>query len=156
MSGSGYKRFATWQWIAIYIVIGAAVYGGVYYFYLRGAPGSSYGAPQTQTMPGTMPPSTSYGSQSAPANSPPLQGKAAVGLRSFTFAPSPITVKKGTTVTWTNYDIVVHSVTSNTNVFASTDLKNNDTFSYTFNDVGTFPYHCSFHPTMTGVVQVVQ
>jgi hypothetical protein len=31
---SGYKKRPLWQWVAIYLVIGAILYGGVYYFIL--------------------------------------------------------------------------------------------------------------------------
>jgi plastocyanin len=60
----------------------------------------------------------------------------------------------GTTVTWTNLDSTVHTVTSGTGAFDSGALGQNATFSYTFNSRGTFNYHCTLHPFMTGKVIV--
>ncbi|MBI2011272.1 hypothetical protein HYS91_00750 [Candidatus Daviesbacteria bacterium] len=39
--GSGYGKRPLWQWIVIYLVIGAIVYGLVYYFILS-KPGGLY------------------------------------------------------------------------------------------------------------------
>lgn len=38
---SGYGKKPMWQWILIYVVVGAIVYGLVYYFFLRGGSGPS-------------------------------------------------------------------------------------------------------------------
>jgi plastocyanin len=70
-----------------------------------------------------------------------------------------LVVQKGTTVTWTNYDPVAHSVESGTHdnptgLFESSLLNQGQSFSYTFNEAGTFVYHCDPHPYMTGVVIV--
>jgi plastocyanin len=68
--------------------------------------------------------------------------------------PSTLTVSVGTTVTWTNKDSVSHTVTSNDNLFESGTLAKNATFQHTFNQKGTFQYHCSFHAFMTAKVIV--
>lgn len=75
------------------------------------------------------------------------------------FSPANITVSVGTTVTWTNNDNLTHNVISGTpgsptGVFSSGDLGANQTFSYTFNQEGTFNYFCSYHPGMAGTVTV--
>lgn len=70
------------------------------------------------------------------------------------FSPSSITISAGTTVTWTNQESVVHTVTSDNNTFSSGDLGKKKTFSYTFSTTGTFPYHCIHHSGMTGTVIV--
>ncbi|MFH1181629.1 MAG: cupredoxin domain-containing protein [Candidatus Woesearchaeota archaeon] len=69
------------------------------------------------------------------------------------FAPSAITVRQGATVTWTNEDSVAHTVVSDS--FESPSLAKGQTFSHTFDTAGTFTYHCSIHPNMTGTVTVV-
>jgi plastocyanin len=80
----------------------------------------------------------------------------AVSITNFAFNPSNITVKKGTTVTWTNKDSVAHTVTENDGQDGpkSNDLNQNQTYSFTYNTVGTFKYHCSIHPDMIGSVTV--
>jgi plastocyanin len=71
------------------------------------------------------------------------------------FSPASITVTKGTTVTWTNNDDLSHTVTSDTGIFNSGVLNTGQTFRFTFNNIGTFNYHCSIHPFMVGKVIVV-
>lgn len=63
-------------------------------------------------------------------------------------------VKAGTTVTWMNIDDTEHTTTSNSGVWGSSILAPGKSFSFTFNNPGTYPYHCEIHP-MTGTVVVV-
>jgi plastocyanin len=77
-----------------------------------------------------------------------------VWIQGMAFNPSTITVKSGTTITWTNKDGVAHTVTSDNNLFNSGSIGNGGTYSYTFSTVGTFQYHCSLHPEMTAKVIV--
>jgi plastocyanin len=69
------------------------------------------------------------------------------------FVPNTFTVKRGTTVTWTNRDSVDHTVTGNG--WASGLLAPGASYSYTFNSAGSFDYACTVHPTMQGTVNVV-
>jgi plastocyanin len=75
-----------------------------------------------------------------------------VNIQNFTFNPATLTVKKGTTVTWTNNDSVAHQLKSA--AFNSTGLTNDQTFSFTFTTAGTFDYACAIHPSMTGKIIV--
>lgn len=77
-----------------------------------------------------------------------------VNIVNFTFTPETLTVKVGTTVTWTNNDSTTHRPVSDTGVFDSGDLPPGAAFSFTFNNTGTYSYHCSIHPYMTGKVIV--
>jgi len=81
---------------------------------------------------------------------------AQVDIEKMRFSPANITVTEGTTVTWTNKQwFVSHSVTSHSEgVFDSGKLKRNEIFSYTFCELGSFYYTCSFHPEMHGCVNV--
>jgi plastocyanin len=74
------------------------------------------------------------------------------------FSPADITVKKGTTVTWTNQDSVAHTVveTDGQDGPKSNDLNNGQSYTFTYNTVGAFKYHCSIHPMMTGTVTVTE
>ncbi len=76
-----------------------------------------------------------------------------VSINNFTFNPASITIKTGTTVTWTNEDSAPHIVTSDGN-FDSSALSKGETFNYTFNTAGTFNYICSLHPSMKGKIIV--
>ena len=77
-----------------------------------------------------------------------------VNIDQFTFYPQRITVKAGTTVTWSNEDDVPHTVASSGKVFKSKALDTADKFSFTFTTPGTYDYFCSLHPHMTGAVVV--
>jgi plastocyanin len=79
---------------------------------------------------------------------------AAVTIDNFTFAPQQVTVKAGTTVTWTNNDDTPHVVASSTKSFRSKALDTDDKFSFTFNTAGVYQYFCSLHPHMTGTIVV--
>ncbi|MBN8695613.1 MAG: cupredoxin domain-containing protein [Bacteroidetes bacterium] len=63
------------------------------------------------------------------------------------FNPTSLTIKKGTTVTFTNKDNANHSASSNINLFDSGKIKNNQSFTHTFNDVGTYNFYCNYHST---------
>lgn len=79
-----------------------------------------------------------------------------VTIANFAFSPADITVKKGTTVTWTNKDSAAHTVTETDGKAgpASSDLPQGKSYSFTYDTVGTFAYHCSIHPDMIGTVTV--
>ena len=76
-----------------------------------------------------------------------------VNITSFAFTSSDITVAVGTTVQWTLVN-GTHTTTSDSATWNSGTLTAGNTFSFTFNSPGDFPYHCSFHSFMTGVVHV--
>jgi plastocyanin len=78
----------------------------------------------------------------------------AVKIENFTFAPQRVTVKAGTTVTWTNDDDIPHTVASSTKAFKSKVLDSEDKFSFTFTTPGIYEYFCSLHPHMTGTLVV--
>jgi plastocyanin len=70
------------------------------------------------------------------------------------FSPSDLTVDAGTAVTWTNTDRTSHTSTSDVAGWNSGTIAPGGQFSFTFATAGTFPYHCSIHPGMTGTVVV--
>ncbi len=91
-----------------------------------------------------------------PAPTPAAPTKVSVDIQNFAYNPLVITIKKGTTVTWTNKDTNLHTVTGDGRSFASETMKQGDTFSYTFNTVGQFPYTCAYHTNMAGTVKVTE
>ena len=84
---------------------------------------------------------------------PPPPNQVKVVDRSY--SPSELTVSVGDTVTWVFADGgMAHDVVADDKSFRSPLLKSG-TFSYTFDEPGTFSYHCTPHPDMTGSVTVV-
>lgn len=69
------------------------------------------------------------------------------------FVPKSMTVKVGTTITWTNRDTIDHTVSSDQ--FNSPTIPRDGTYSRRFTTAGSFSYHCSIHPSMTGTINVV-
>ncbi len=75
-------------------------------------------------------------------------------LKDFMFNPTPLTVKAGSTVTWTNMDDEPHTVVSDTGMFKSGGMDTNESFSFKFDKPGTYHFTCSIHPRMVGTVLV--
>ena len=69
------------------------------------------------------------------------------------FVPLTLTVKRNTRVTWVNRDITDHQVSGSG--FASEVLSANGEYGYTFRSTGSFEYSNPLHPSMTGVVNVI-
>jgi plastocyanin len=88
----------------------------------------------------------------APSGSPPANE---VWMQNTAFTPSSITVAAGTTITWRNKDNMTHTVTSNNSSFTSSgNMGNGATHTFHFTTAGTYSYHCTPHPQMTGTVVV--
>src|SRR5689334_8467812 len=121
---------------------------------LPGLPGASGSA---SSMPGMDMPSSSAAASGDAVAPAPASGTA-VAIRSFAFSPASLTVKVGTTVTWTNQDSDAHTVTSDHSggPLNSKALNTGGTFSYRFTKAGTYKYLCTIHPFMTATVTVTQ
>jgi len=106
------------------------------------------GAAASMTMPAPVSPVVTAFS---------FSGSASVIIQNYSFIPASLTVTPGTTVTWTNLDAVSHTATSGEPApvsFDSAVLHQGDTFQFTFNQTGEYPYVCSIHPFMKGTVTV--
>jgi plastocyanin len=80
-----------------------------------------------------------------------------VTIDNFSFTPAALTVKAGTTVTWTNKDDIPHGIGATNNAFAkSKALDTDDSYSFTFTTPGTYQYFCYLHPKMVGSIVVEQ
>jgi plastocyanin len=83
-------------------------------------------------------------------------GPAAVGILNFAFTPTPVVVRPGGTVTWTNEDDAAHSIsdTSPLRTPESKPLGKGERFSITYSKAGTYSYVCGIHNYMQGSVEV--
>jgi plastocyanin len=99
---------------------------------------------------------TSGGRKDEGANGKVAGDKPAVRISNFQFSPASLTVKPGSTVTWTNDDTSVHSIkdTSPLATPVSADLGKGATFSITYQRPGSYSYICGIHQYMTGTVTV--
>ena len=130
--------------MAIVIAV-VVVVGGLGAWLLTRKSSSTKNTEQTAT---TQQSSTLTSDQTASTNT--------VDIKDFAFSPSTLTVKAGTTVTWTNKDSMPHTVTEDDGLEgpASGNLTTNQTYSFTFSKAGTYHYHCALHSSMTATVVV--
>ncbi|HSF19673.1 MAG TPA: cytochrome P460 family protein [Vicinamibacteria bacterium] len=75
-------------------------------------------------------------------------------VQNLSFTPNVIRVKPGQTITWVNRDDFVHTVTANDTSFDTGIMEPGESAQITFEETGTFPYHCTPHPFMKGSVIV--
>jgi plastocyanin len=75
-------------------------------------------------------------------------------VKEFMFTPTPLTIKAGSTVTWTNKDDEPHTAVSDTGLFKSGGMDTNESFSFKFDEPGTYHYTCTIHPRMVGIIIV--
>ena len=84
-------------------------------------------------------------------------GAEEVDIPDISFDPESVTVKAGTTITWTNSDDIPHTVTKEGGPgadFDSGSLAPGDTFEQTFDEAGKVDYVCTIHPGQAGSVTV--
>lgn len=84
------------------------------------------------------------------------EGEVVIVIRNFWYYPDKVTVRAGTDVTWVNEDAVGHTSTSNDGIWNSRLLGFKQTYTFTFNDPGSYGYYCIPHPQMVGTVKVVE
>lgn len=119
---------------------------------------ASSAAPTPSAAPAAAPPATQI---KPPASAPKPKTTTAkpangyVTIKDLKFGPQILAVNAGATVFWTNNDAVNHTVDSDAvRIFNSGNLAPGATFKHTFNSPGTYAYHCSAHPGMTGTIVV--
>jgi plastocyanin len=79
----------------------------------------------------------------------------AVSIQGFAYSPTPITIRAGDTVTWTNKDSVQHSARFAGLGTGTPILSPGQSGSLTFTVAGTFNYDCAVHGSaMQGTVVV--
>jgi plastocyanin len=89
------------------------------------------------------------------AQNAPQASASVISIDNFTFRPQALTVKAGTTVTWTNKNDIPHGIASANNAFKrSQALDTDDSYSFTFTTPGTYQYFCYLHPHMVGSIVV--
>ncbi len=139
----------------LFIVLGILVIGVGGYYWL-GQKGDNYmpmpPAPAPLPTPTNVPPAP----PASPNPSPIPPAPVSVEILNYQYSPKTISVKVGTTVTWTNKDTIPHTVTASGSNGGpdSTLFGLNGTYSYTFDKAGTYDYYCKPHPYMKGTVVV--
>ncbi len=116
------------------------------------APTAAATAPAPTTAPAAA--TATAAPTAAPTASP---ATALIELGDHFFDPAQLTVKVGTTVTWKSVGQSTHDLAARDGSFSLGTMSFGQTFSFTFNRSGRFPYVCMQHEGdgMIGVVTVV-
>lgn len=104
------------------------------------------GSPASTSAP---PPDSGYGAS-------PTAGTAAatITIKDFAYG-DPLTVAPGAAVTVTNMDTAAHTVTADAGSAFDVEAKGGGTGTFTApTKPGSYPFHCTFHPGMHGVLIV--
>ncbi|QLE39445.1 plastocyanin [Nostoc sp. C052] len=84
----------------------------------------------------------------------PQTADTTVKIRNFKFEPANLAIAVGKTVQFINVDEEPHTATATDGTFNSKALDTNQTWNYTATKPGTYPYICSVHPFMKGMLTV--
>ena len=101
---------------------------------------------------------THTATSTATATATPRPNTITVNMTNFAFEPKDLTVRIGDTVQWVNNSGTPHTSTSDSGAWDSDLVASGSSYSRTFNQTGTFAYHCSFHQGQgqTGTITVQQ
>jgi plastocyanin len=77
-----------------------------------------------------------------------------VSIKRTEFTPKTVNISQDDSVTWTNNDTINHQVVANNGSYASPILGPGKSWTHAFHNGGTFRYHDSLHPSLTGSVVV--
>jgi plastocyanin/uncharacterized membrane protein YozB (DUF420 family) len=79
-------------------------------------------------------------------------------IDNFAFSPGVVSVPQSSTVVWINKETPKHTVTADNELFNSETMSVGESYSFTFtfNETGTFAYYCKFHGDAGGVGMIGQ
>ena len=120
-----------------------------------------YGYPRYRPPPPDAAPQSPAQTSSAPQRDAetvdPLNEKTAiVTIGNMRFDPPLVKIKPGGTVTWQPLGEMPHAVIANDGSLSSPLLVGDVEFSHTFEETGSYPYHCVIHPSMQGEIRVME
>ena len=90
----------------------------------------------------------------AAGTSEPAQAAHTVVIENMQFNPATLTVRRGERIVWVNKDLFPHTVTSAAKAFDSGSIAPDGSWSFTPHKAGSYPYGCTFHPTMKATITV--
>jgi plastocyanin len=71
------------------------------------------------------------------------------------WTPAAVSAKVGDVITWTNQDTVPHKVAlDDGSCQMSANISGGSKASLVFSAAGTYPFHCSVHPSMKGTITI--
>jgi len=85
---------------------------------------------------------------------PPAAATHTVVIENLQFSPRELTVNRGDRIVWVNKDLFPHTATAEGKGFDSHSIAAIASWSYVASRPGTYPYGCTFHPTMKATLTV--
>jgi plastocyanin len=76
-----------------------------------------------------------------------------ITIDATSYSPRSLVVHAGDTIVWDNKDMIAHTATAK-GTFDSQTILSGASWRYTVSKKGVTDYTCTFHPTMTGTLQV--
>jgi plastocyanin len=97
-----------------------------------------------------------HGGGDRPAQTPVVSKEALVSveIRDFDFSPRYLTIRTGSSVTWTNYDAAPHDAADVAGSWSTPILRKGETSTVSFDSPGSYEYLCTIHPAMKGTLVV--
>ncbi len=93
--------------------------------------------------------------EAAPPVVPAATGPVTISMKDIAFTPKAVTVKAGTTITWSMDEPIPHNVVADSGAdFKSEILAEGATYEFTPDTAGTIEYECTLHPGMVGTITV--
>ncbi len=92
-------------------------------------------------------------SSSASTGTPVSIVQGATRLTTTAYSPNPLTISRGTSVTFTNNDSITHTATAS-GTFDTGAISPGSSQTVTLQSAGTVTYRCTIHPGMTGTIIV--
>jgi plastocyanin len=93
------------------------------------------------------------GATEAPPEAAPVAARTVeVTMPLLRFAPRTLTIRAGDTASWRNTSAVTHNVKGR--IFFSRVIEPRQSYRRRFDEPGRYPYRCTFHPGMDGVIVV--
>jgi plastocyanin len=140
--------------IVIIVVVIVIIIAGVYFFSMSGT--TTGNVVNSGSGITTIPSSNSSGTTSTTGTTTSSSGNTyGINIMNYAFVPSTLNINAGDTVVWINKDSVSHTIVSDSgSELSSVSIGNGKSYTHTFNNEGTFNYHCSIHPNMKGMVVV--
>jgi plastocyanin len=117
------------------------------------------GSSSSKTTPSTAVTQPATGTSTSASTGAAAPGNVKIAYRNIMISPATVTIKAGTSVTWTDFDpsATPHNVAvqSGPQTFTSPTLGMGRTFTFKFFKPGVYNYICTFHPTqMIGKITV--
>lgn len=75
-------------------------------------------------------------------------------IENMQYSPAQLRVHRGERIVWVNKDLFPHTVTSTAKAFDSGSIAADGSWSFTPHKAGSYPYGCTFHPTMKATITV--